>query len=40
MSQNLLENPKGPVELGNPNTWAEIKLRLFFNNSGLRNSLP
>ena len=25
----LLENPKGPVELGNPNTCAEAKLCLF-----------
>ena len=40
MSQNLPENPKGPVELGNPNTCAEVKLRLFFIYSGLRNSLP
>ena len=40
MSQNLPENPKGPVEHGNPNTCAEVKLRLFFIYSGLRNSLP
>ena len=27
----LLENPKGPVKLGNPNTCAEVKLCYFFN---------
>ena len=26
MSQTLFGNPKGPVELGNPNTCAETKL--------------
>ena len=25
----LLGNPKGPVELGNPNIYAEVKLCLF-----------
>ena len=30
MSQTLFENPKGPVELGNPNTCAETKLCLKF----------
>ena len=30
MSQTLFGNPKGPVELGNPNTCAEIKLCLNF----------
>ena len=28
LSQTLLGNPKGPVELGNPNTGAETKLCL------------
>ena len=28
MSQTLFGNPKGPVELGNPNTCAETKLCL------------
>ena len=27
----LLENPKRPVKLGNPNTCAEVKLCYFFN---------
>ena len=30
MSQTLFGNPKGPVELGNPNTCAETKLCLNF----------
>ena len=30
MSQTLFGNPKGPVELGNPNTSAETKLCLNF----------
>ena len=30
MSQTLLGNPKGPVELGNPNTCVETKLCLNF----------
>ena len=30
LSQTLLGNPKGPVELGNPNTCAETKLCLNF----------
>ena len=28
--QTLLGNSKGPVEQGNPNTCAEVKLCLFF----------
>ena len=30
LSQTLFGNPKGPVELGNPNTCAETKLCLNF----------
>ena len=30
VSQTLFGNPKGPVELGNPNTCAETKLCLNF----------
>ena len=30
VSQTLFGNPKGPVELGNPNTSAETKLCLNF----------
>ena len=33
----LLGNSKGPVELGNPNICAEVKLCLFMP---VRNSLP
>ena len=32
----LLKNPKGPVELGNPNTCAEVKLYLFLFTSALK----
>ena len=32
----LLINPKGPVELGNPNTGAEIKLYLFLYTLNLK----
>ena len=39
MSQTLLGNPRGPVEQGNPNICAEVKLYLFFIYSGLRSSL-
>ena len=30
VSQTLFGNPKGPVELGNPNTCAETRLCLNF----------
>ena len=30
LSQTLFGNPKGPVQLGNPNTCAETKLCLNF----------
>ena len=36
----LLENPKGPVKLGNPNTCNEVKLCYFFIYAGSRNSSP
>ena len=39
VSQTLLRNPKGPVELGKLNTNTEVKLCLFFIYSGSRNSL-
>ena len=39
MSQTLFGNPKGPVELGNPNTCAETKLCLNLFYSGSRSSL-
>ena len=39
MSQTLFGNPKGPVELGNPNTCAETKLCLILFYSGSRSSL-
>ena len=39
MSQTLFGNPKGPIELGNPNTCAETKLCLILFYSGLRSSL-
>ena len=38
--QTFLGNLKGPVELGNPNTCAEVKLCLFFISFSSRNSLP
>ena len=31
MSQTLLLNPRGPIEQGNPNTCAEVKLCLFLH---------
>ena len=39
MSQTLFGNPKGPVEIGNPNTCAETKLCLILFYYGSRNSL-
>ena len=39
MSQTLFGNPKGSVELGNPNTCAETKLCLIISYSGSRSSL-
>ena len=40
MSKILLGNPKGALELGNPNISAELKLHVFFIYSSSRNSLP
>ena len=40
VSQTLLGNPNGPVQLGNPNICAEVKLCVFFIDSVSRNSLP
>ena len=37
--QNLFGNPKGPVELGNPNTCAETNLCLNFIYFSSRSSL-
>ena len=37
VSQTLFGNPKGPVELGNPNTCAETKLCLILFYSGSRS---
>ena len=37
--QTLFGNPKGPVELGNPNTCAETNLCLILFYFGLRRSL-
>ena len=37
LSQTLFGNPKGPVELGNPNTCAETKLCLNFILFRLKN---
>ena len=34
----LLANPKGPIELGNPNTYVEVKLYLSLFYAGSRNS--
>ena len=39
MSQTFFGNPKGPVELGNPNTCAETKLCLVLFYSCSRSSL-
>ena len=39
MSQILFGNPKGPAELGNPNTCAETKLCLNFILFDSRNRL-
>ena len=39
LSQTLFGNPKGPVELGNPNTSAETKLCLILVYSDSRSSL-
>ena len=33
--KTLLGDPRGPVELGNPNTCAEVKLCLFLFTSAL-----
>ena len=38
LSQTLFGNPKGPVELGNPNTCAETKLCLILIYSDSRSS--
>ena len=38
--QTLLGNSQVPVEQGNPNTCAEVKLCLFFISFSSRNSLP
>ena len=38
VSQTLFGNPKGPVELGNPNTCAKTKLCLILFYSGSRSS--
>ena len=40
LPQTLLGNPKGAVELPNPNTCPEVKLCLLFIYSDSRNSLP
>ena len=39
VSQTLLGNPKGPAELGNPNTCAKTKLCLILFYSGSRSTL-
>ena len=39
MSQTLFGNPKGPVELSNPNTCAKTKLCLVLFYSGSRSSV-
>ena len=39
LSETLLGNPRGPVEQGNPNTCAEVKLCLFFIYSDSKSSL-
>ena len=38
LSQTLVGNLKGPVELGNPNTYGETKLCLILFYSGFRSS--
>ena len=39
VSQILFGNPKGPIELGNPNTCVETKLCLILFYSDSRSSL-
>ena len=38
VSQTLFGNPKGPIELGNPNTYAKTKLCQILFYSDSRNS--